>query len=54
MLEDFLNFCDQKNKLESNYYNVKNMIQNKNLSNNQYNGKNLSKCFAKQMISSMI
>ena len=42
--QDFLNFCDQKNKLESNYYNVKNMIQNKNLSNNKYNGKNLSTC----------
>ena len=39
--QDFLNFSAKKNDLESTLYKVKNLIQNKNLENNDYNGKNI-------------
>ena len=42
--QDFLNFSDKKNDLESTFYNVKNLIQNKKLENNNYNGKNIMTC----------
>ena len=44
MDQDFINFSARKNTLESNFYNVKNLIQNKNLTNSQYNGKNIMTC----------
>ena len=42
--QDFLDFSSKKNTLESTYYNIKNLIQNKNLTNNNYNGKNIMTC----------
>ena len=42
--QDFLNFSAKKNDLESTLYKVKNLIQNKNLENNDYNGKNIMTC----------
>ena len=39
--QEFINFSAKKNSLEGDFYNVKNMIQNKNLTNAQYNGKNI-------------
>ena len=42
--QDFLNFSSKKNDLESILYKVKNLIQNKNLDNNEYNGKNIMTC----------
>ena len=42
--QDFIDFSDKKNNLESTFYNVKNLIQNKNLSNADYNGKNVMSC----------
>ena len=42
--QDFLNFSSKKNSLESTFYNVKNLIQNKNLGNQNYNGKNIMSC----------
>ena len=42
--QDFLDFSSKKNNLESTYYNIKNLIQNKNLTNNNYNGKNIMTC----------
>ena len=37
-------FLQKKNNLESQFYNVKNLIQNKNLTNSNYNGKNIMTC----------
>ena len=42
--QDFLDFLSKKNTLESTYYNIKNLIQNKNLTNNNFNGKNIMTC----------
>ena len=42
--QDFINFSTKKNSLESNLYSVKNLVQNKNLTNAQYNGKNIMTC----------
>ena len=42
--QDFLDFLSKKNNLESTYYNIKNLIQNKNLTNNNFNGKNIMTC----------
>ena len=42
--QDFINFSTKKNNLESNFYSVKNLVQNKNLTNAQYNGKNIMTC----------
>ena len=42
--QDFLDFSDKKNNLESTYYNIKNLIQNKNLTNNDCEGKNIMTC----------
>ena len=42
--QDFINFSTKKNSLEGDIYNVKNMIQNKNLTNSTYNGKNIMTC----------
>ena len=42
--QDFLEFSTKKNDLESTLYNVKNKIQNKNLNNETYNGKNIITC----------
>jgi molecular chaperone DnaK (HSP70) len=42
--QDFINFSTKKNSLEGDFYNVKNMIQNKNLTNSTYNGKNIMTC----------
>ena len=42
--QDFINFSSKKNSLESNLYSVKNLIQNKGLTNCQYNGKNIMNC----------
>ena len=42
--QDFLNFSDKKNNLESTYYNIKNLIQSKNLTNNDCDGKNIMTC----------
>ena len=42
--QDFIDFSTKKNSLEGDFYNVKNMIQNKNLTNAQYNGKNIMTC----------
>ena len=42
--QEFINFSAKKNGLEGDFYNVKNMIQNKNLTNAQYNGKNIMTC----------
>ena len=42
--QEFINFSAKKNSLEGDFYNVKNMIQNKNLTNAQYNGKNIMTC----------
>ena len=42
--QDFINFSTKKNSLEGDFYNVKNMIQNKNLTNATYNGKNIMTC----------
>ena len=39
--QDFINFSAKKNSLEGDFYNVKNLLQNKNLTNAQYNGKNI-------------
>ena len=44
MDQNFIDFSAKKNSLEGNYYNVKNLIQNKNLTNAQYNGKNIMTC----------
>ena len=41
---DFLNFSANKNELESTFYKVKNLIQNKNLTNENYDGKNIMSC----------
>ena len=42
--QDFLEFSTKKNDLESTLYGVKNLIQNKNLNNENYNGKNIMTC----------
>ena len=42
--QEFIDFSAKKNSLEGDFYNVKNMIQNKNLTNAQYNGKNIMTC----------
>ena len=42
--QEFNNFSAKKNSLEGDFYNVKNMIQNKNLTNATYNGKNIMTC----------
>ena len=42
--KDFIDFSAKKNSLESTFYNVKNLIQNKNLSGNEYEGKNIMTC----------
>ena len=42
--QQFIYFSAKKNSLEGDFYNVKNMIQNKNLTNAQYNGKNIMTC----------
>jgi hypothetical protein len=42
--QEFINFSAKKNSLEGDFYNVKNMIQNKNLTNATYNGKNIMTC----------
>ena len=42
--QDFIDFSTKKNSLEGDFYNVKNMIQNKNLTNATYNGKNIMTC----------
>ena len=42
--QDFINFSAKKNSLEGDFYNVKNLLQNKNLTNAQYNGKNIMSC----------
>ena len=42
--QEFINFSAKKNSLEGDFYNVKNMIQNKNLTNSTYNGKNIMTC----------
>ena len=42
--QDFINYSAKKNNLESDFYKVKNLIQNKNLTNSQYNGKNIMTC----------
>ena len=42
--QEFLEFSTKKNNLESTFYNVKNLIQNKNLTNKTYNGKNIMDC----------
>ena len=42
--QDFLNFSVKKNDLESTLYKVKNLIQNKKLEKNNYNGKNIITC----------
>ena len=42
--QEFINFSAKKNSLEGDFYNVKNMIQNKSLTNAQYNGKNIMTC----------
>ena len=42
--QEFINFSAKKNSLEGDFYNVKNMIQNKNLTNAQCNGKNIMTC----------
>ena len=42
--QEFINFSAKKNSLEGDFYNVKNMIQNKNLTNAEYNGKNIMTC----------
>ena len=42
--QDFINFSAKKNSLEGDFYNVKNLLQNKNLINAQYNGKNIMSC----------
>ena len=42
--EEFINFSARKNSLEGDFYKVKNLVQNKNLTNVQYNGKNIMSC----------
>ena len=42
--QDFINFSAKKNSLEGDFYNLKNLLQNKNLTNAQYNGKNIMSC----------
>ena len=42
--QDFINLSIKKNDLESNLYDVKNMIQSNNLENNQCDGKSISFC----------
>ena len=42
--QDFIDFSAKKNNLESNFYNVKNIIQNKNLNNAECEGKNIMTC----------
>jgi len=42
--QDFLEFSNKKNDLESDFYKVKNLIQSKNLSDKTYNGKNIMTC----------
>jgi len=42
--QDFINFSTKKNSLESDFYSVKNLVQSKNLTNAQYNGKNIMTC----------
>ena len=42
--QDFLNFSKKRNDLESNFYNIKNLIENKNLSDKQCDGKNIRTC----------
>ena len=42
--EEFINFSARKNTLEGDFYKVKNLIQNKNMTNVQYNGKNIMSC----------
>ena len=42
--QEFIDFSAKKNNLESQFYNVKNLIQNKNLTNSSYNGKNIMTC----------
>ena len=42
--EEFINFSARKNSLEGDFYKVKNIVQNKNLTNVQYNGKNIMSC----------
>ena len=42
--QEFLDFSTKKNNLESTFYNVKNLIQNKNLTNKTLNGKNIMTC----------
>ena len=42
--QEFIDFSARKNNLESHFYNVKNLIQNKNLTNSSYNGKNIMTC----------
>jgi molecular chaperone DnaK (HSP70) len=42
--QDFINFSTKKNGLESDFYSVKNLVQSKNLTNAQYNGKNIMTC----------
>ena len=42
--QEFLKFSSKKNDLESTLYKVKNLIQNKNLNNANYNGKNIMTC----------
>ena len=42
--KDFIDFSAKKNSLESTFYNVKNLIQNKNLSGTEYEGKNIMTC----------
>jgi hypothetical protein len=42
--QDFLEYSSRKNDLESTFYNVKNLIQNKNLGNEKYEGKDIMTC----------
>ena len=42
--EEFINFSARKNTLEGDFYKVKNLIQNNNMTNVQYNGKNIMSC----------
>ena len=44
MDQEYIDFSAKKNNLESQFYNVKNLIQNKNLTNSNYNGKNIMTC----------
>ena len=42
--QGFINFSTKKNSSESDFYSVKNLVQNNNLTNAQYNGKNIMTC----------